>query len=144
MSKYCQNNNLFFGTAMVVRGFQGFANSFIGTSIYSMTTIEFPEDREKYIGYVELALGLGLMLGPVLGSVFMNLTDGSFEITFYIFGFLIAMGGLFAFFALPNYLNRDNGEPTGISARASIVSIGVHAIERKEGESSDEEESIRD
>lgn len=131
--------------AMVVRGFQGFANSFIGTSIYSMTTIEFPEDREKYIGYVELALGLGLMLGPVLGSVFMNITDGSFEITFYIFGFLIACGGLFAFFALPNYLNRDNGEPTGISARASIVSIGVHAVEKKEGESSsDEEESIRD
>jgi MFS family permease len=116
---------------MVVRGFQGFANSFIGTAIYSMTTIEFPEDREKYIGYVELSLGLGLMLGPVLGSVFMSITDGDFEITFYIFGFLIASGGLFAFFALPNYLNRDNGEPTGISARASIISIGVHAVERK-------------
>jgi MFS family permease len=129
---------------MVVRGFQGFANSFIGTSIYSMTTIEFPENREKYIGYVELALGLGLMLGPVLGSVFMNMTDGDFEVTFYIFAFLIACGGMFAFFALPNYLNRDNGEPTGISARASIVSIGVHAIERKENESSEDDESTRD
>jgi len=131
--------------AMVVRGFQGFANSFIGTAIYSMTTIEFPEDREKYIGYVELSLGLGLMLGPVLGSVFMALTHGSFEITFYIFGGLIFAGGLFAFIALPNYLNQDDGEPTGISARASIVSLGIHAIERKQGDSSDEEEdSVRD
>jgi MFS family permease len=135
---------MFFGIAMVVRGFQGFANSFIGTSIYSMTTIEFPEDREKYIGYVELSLGLGLMLGPVLGSVFMNLTGGSFEYTFYIFGFLIALGGLFAFCALPNYLNQDNGEPTGISARASIVSLGVHAVEKRESEESDEEDSVRD
>jgi MFS family permease len=130
---------------MVVRGFQGFANSFIGTSIYSMTTIEFPHNREKYIGYVELSLGLGLMLGPVLGSVFMNLTGGSFEYTFYIFGFLIMMGGLFALFALPKSLNSDTGEPTGISARASIVSIGVHAIEKKHDEESDEEdESVRD
>jgi MFS family permease len=129
---------------MVVRGFQGFANSFIGTSIYSMTTIEFPEDREKYIGYIELALGLGLMLGPVLGSAFMSMTGKDFESTFYIFGFLIACGGLFAFFALPNYLNRDNGEPTGISARASIVSIGVHAVERKPDEVSDDDESTRD
>lgn len=144
-NRHCINTNLFFGLAMVVRGFQGFANSFIGTSIYSMTTIEFPNNREKYIGYVELALGLGLMLGPVLGSLFMNLTDGNFEVTFYIFGALIAAGGLFALFALPNYLNKDNGEPTGISARASIMSIGVHALEKKEGEEEEEDdESMRD
>jgi MFS family permease len=74
----------------------------------------------------------------------MSITDGDFEVTFYIFGFLIASGGLFAFFALPNYLNRDNGEPTGISARASIISIGVHAVERKADEDSDEEQSVRD
>ena len=54
------------------------------------------------------------------------------------------MGGTFALFALPNYLNKDTGEPTGISARASIVSIGVHALERRQDESSDEEESVRD
>jgi MFS family permease len=127
---------------MVVRGFQGFANSFIGTAIYSMTTIEFPNNREKYIGYVELSLGLGLMLGPVMGSVFMNLTDDSFEYTFYIFGGLIAAGGLFAFFALPNYLNKADADPTGVSARASIVSIGIHGVERKE-DSDDEDESMR-
>ena len=109
-----------------------------------MTTIEFPHDREKYIGYVELALGLGLMLGPVLGSAFMNATGGNFQVTFYIFGSLIAAGGLFALFALPAYLNKDTGDPIGISARASIVSLGVHAIEKKEDESSEEEESVRD
>ena len=138
----CATQDLFFGIAMVVRGFQGFANSFIGTSIYSMTTIEFPHNREKYIGYVELALGLGLMLGPVLGSFFMSLTNNDFEITFYIFGALIAAGGLFAFVALPNYLNKAElgVETTGLSARASIVSIGIHGVERREGEESDEEE----
>lgn len=96
-----------------------------------MTTIEFPEDREKYIGYVELALGLGLMLGPVLGSVFFALTQ-SFQFTFYIFGLLIFLGGLFAYFALPDYLNKDDGQALGVSARASIMSIGVHAIEPNE------------
>lgn len=129
---------------MVVRGFQGFANSFIGTSIYSMTTIEFAEDREKYIGYVELSLGIGLMIGPVLGSLFMAITD-SFEITFYIFGGLILAGGLFAFIALPNYLNKaDIGPNRGITARASVVSIGVHQVERNESsDDSDEEDSVR-
>jgi MFS family permease len=106
---------------------QGFANSFIGTAIYSMTTIEFSHNREKYIGYVELSLGIGLMLGPVLGSVLMAITE-SFEFTFYAFGGLIFAGGLFAMCALPNYLNKANigGMTSGISARASIVSLGVH------------------
>lgn len=105
-----------------------------------MTTIEFPEDREKYIGYVELCLGLGLMLGPVLGSAFYNLTE-SFQSTFYIFGVLIFGGGLFAYTCLPNYLNDDDGKTTKVSARASIVSIGVHAIEKGE---EDEDQSLRD
>lgn len=107
-----------------------------------MTTIEFPHNREKYIGYVELALGLGLMLGPVMGSLFMSLTNNDFEVTFYIFGALIAAGGMFAFIALPNYLNKAElgVETTGLSARASIVSIGIHGVERPVGEDSDEEE----
>jgi hypothetical protein len=35
-----------------------------------LITIEFPNDAEKYNGYAEIAIGSGLLLGPVIGSIF--------------------------------------------------------------------------
>ena len=36
--------------------------------VYSIITYEFSHNREKYIGLAEAFTGLGLMLGPVMGS----------------------------------------------------------------------------
>ena len=36
---------------------------------YSIITIEFPENREKYVGWAESASGMGLLFGPAMGAV---------------------------------------------------------------------------
>lgn len=38
--------------------------------VYSIITLEFADDAEKYMGFSQMALALGLVAGPILGSYF--------------------------------------------------------------------------
>ena len=67
-------------------------------------TIEFPKKREEYMGYCESAVGVGLMIGPVLGSAVFGLCG--YAKTFYVFGTVIALGLVCVFFLLPSRLNH--------------------------------------
>ena len=66
---------------------------------YSIITIEFPEDSDKYLGWAEAATGLGLMVGPALGS----LVYGFFQYfyTFIFFAGMLVVGGIILIIALP-------------------------------------------
>lgn len=46
---------------------QGLGDSLVSTAGYSIITIEFPTKKQTYIGYCQAAVGIGLMLGPVIG-----------------------------------------------------------------------------
>jgi MFS family permease len=59
------------------------------TSSFAIISTHFKQDREKYIGYMENASGLGLLLGPTVGSVL-------YKIGGYITPFL-AMGKFILF-----------------------------------------------
>jgi MFS family permease len=83
--EHCTTKWTFFGAAVFVRSVQGIADAFIVPACYSMVTIEFPENASKYVGYIEMALGTGMMLGPVIGTIYMNICN-SIRITFYLFG----------------------------------------------------------
>jgi MFS family permease len=41
----------FFALSIVIRFFQGIGDSMVATSAYSIVSIEFPHNREVYIGY---------------------------------------------------------------------------------------------
>jgi len=43
-----------------------------------------PQERERYIGLVEASIGLGLLLGPLFGSLFFYL--GGYKAPFLAFG----------------------------------------------------------
>ena len=45
------------------------------------------------IGYIEAMTGVGLIVGPLIGSAFY--TYFSFELTFYLYGVLVFTIGLF-------------------------------------------------
>ena len=70
---------------------------------FSLITIEFAEDQEKYLGWAEAATGLGLAIGPTLGSLVYDAVH--YEWTFIIFGGVLAIGGVAIHFALPSTLN---------------------------------------
>lgn len=88
-----------------------------------MITIEFPDDREKFIGLAETAIGVGLMLGPFLGGILYH--NLGYEWTFYIFALMIFFGGVNCFIWLPNRLNKNDGKSGRVTARSSIISLGI-------------------
>ena len=106
--------------ALIIRFIQGLGDSFVSTAgmnlfpflnikysylAYSLVTIEFPDKREEYMGYCESAVGVGLMIGPVLGSFIFGLCG--YEKTFYVFGTIIGIGLIVVFFLLPPRLNKN-------------------------------------
>jgi len=67
----------------------------------------YVEDIMNMIRYIEICVGLGLGLGPFLGSlVYSNL---QYQGTIYLFGFLNLFGVILAFILIPSELNR--GDP---------------------------------
>ena len=69
-----------------------------------MTNI-YSNDIVKYIGYVEIAVGVGLGVGPTLGSIIS--TQCSYEVTMYIFGVFNMIGLIACIFMIPGELNAS-------------------------------------
>ena len=60
-------DKLFFAVAIIIRFLQGVGDSMVSTAAYSIISIEFPAEREKYVGLCQTAVGLGLLSGPFIG-----------------------------------------------------------------------------
>jgi len=97
-------SKLFFGLSLVIRFFQGVGDSMVATSSYSIVSIEFPENREVYIGYCQTAVGLGLLMGPVIGTSIYKVAH--YENTFYVLAGILSASFLTAIFLLPNRINK--------------------------------------
>jgi MFS family permease len=67
-------------------------------------TIEFPTKREEYVGYCQSACGIGLMIGPVLGSMIYG--QLGYENTFFTFAGILLASCALVFFILPKRLNK--------------------------------------
>jgi len=61
------------------------------------------KEKDLYIGYVEMALGIGDMLGPAISSVFYNFSG--FAGTFFAFSAIIFLGIIYCIVMIPNSLN---------------------------------------
>lgn len=58
----------------------------------------------KYIGYVEISVGVGLGLGPTIGSVVFKYLQ--YEFTMYFFGVLNLVALVICFWLIPGVLNN--------------------------------------
>jgi len=56
-------------------------------------------DKDTYIGYVEMALGVGDMIGPAIGGFVYDFYG--FSGTFLMFGLLIMVGIIFCIMMIP-------------------------------------------
>lgn len=59
-------------------------------------------------GYTESAIGMGLMIGPVLGQLLYNVLG--FEYTFYCISGILCIPFILIIFFVPNKLNRSSQE----------------------------------
>ena len=88
-----ENKNAFITLALLNRFLQGFASSLIQTTMYSISTNFFPDHKDAMVGYIEAVTGVGLIMGPLIGSGLYAL--GGYLFIFYAFGSLFIV---FSFF----------------------------------------------
>jgi MFS family permease len=84
---YSNNAPFIIGAALLSLFILGAASAFVRTTCYIITTNEYPNDQEQVLGLMEGMLGIGLLLGPVIGSALYAATN--FETAFLVFGALI-------------------------------------------------------
>jgi MFS family permease len=102
----CSTHQQFFMLAMIARTIQGMADALIITTCTSVCAIEFPQNTSHFLGYLEMSYGLGLMLGPIIGSLLMQIL-GSVMLVFFAFGALLAIGLFFVLLTFPSSLNQS-------------------------------------
>jgi MFS family permease len=81
---YSNNVQFIIGAALLSQFIQGVASAFIRTTCYIITTNEYTNDQEHIVGLMEGMLGIGLLVGPLIGSALYAATD--FETSFLVFG----------------------------------------------------------
>lgn len=65
-------------------------------------------DKDRYIGYVEMSLGVGDMIGPAIGGIMYD--SAGYVGTFLIFGLMVFVGLVFCFIMIPSTLNKTISE----------------------------------
>jgi MFS family permease len=66
----------------------------------------FPDEQEKYIALIETAVGVGLILGPVIGSSIYAIAG--FSWTFFIVGAVFLMLTPMLYILIPASINRND------------------------------------
>lgn len=64
------------------------------------------EEKDTYIGYVEMALGVGDVIGPAIGGFCFG--GLGFEGTFITFGGMILTGIVLSVIWIPSSLNKNS------------------------------------
>ena len=75
---YSSSTNWIIIAALISRFVQGASSAFIQTSCYVIATNDYPQQKEQIVGLIEAMTGVGLLLGPVIGSALYAATN--FEI----------------------------------------------------------------
>jgi MFS family permease len=99
---------MFFVLSLVLRYIQGFGDAAASIAIFSIIGSEYVDKQELYFGYFESAVGIGMMLGPVIGQVLYNALG--FEYTFYCTALIISIPTIWMIFTIPNRMNKSAAE----------------------------------
>ena len=101
---FVEGDTAFYALSMVARLLQGVGASIFLVTSPSIIAIEYPEMQAKYQGILEMCVGLGLMLGPLLATIVVRFLDYSYTLIF--FAGLIGIVGIPMAFCLPARLNK--------------------------------------
>lgn len=82
---------------------QGAADAIVGVIVPSILAVENPDKVEQLVGYTSMAQGMGLMMGPLLGTLLYVWLD--YTATFLFFTVFIFVCGIICVFLLPASIN---------------------------------------
>ena len=87
--EYLEKQIYILALGFILRFIQGASSAFVQTTCYSIATNDFPEKKEMIVGWVEAMTGLGLIVGPIIGSTLYSLFGYSY--TFFIYGAFLVL-----------------------------------------------------
>lgn len=87
------NAQQFITLSILARFLQGLGSALIQTTMYSLCANFFPDHKDAMIGYIEAVTGVGLCLGPLLGSALYAI--GGYNGIMYTFGSVLITMSLF-------------------------------------------------
>ena len=79
-----ENKSVFITLVLLNRFLQGFSSSMVQTTMYSISTNFFPNHKDAMIGYIEAVTGVGLIIGPLVGSALYSI--GGYRFAFCVYG----------------------------------------------------------
>lgn len=98
------NADMFKYTGMALRFFQGFGDILLQITIYTVISEVFSDDLLAAITKIEITVGLGLGLGPFIGSIVYE--SLLFKGTMFLFGGLNAIAMVLCYLCIPSALNK--------------------------------------
>ena len=122
-----QNKTLFITLSLVNRFLQGLSSSMIQTTMYSISTNFYPDNKESMVGFIEAVTGVGLIMGPLIGSFLYAI--GGYQFIFYSFGFLFIIASAFVKGIFPVSIDRmGNQGDEELEMVDSEVNIGTFEL----------------
>lgn len=84
---------------IIFRFTEGVGDALVQTACYSLISLKYPENREKFIGLGEAFSGVGLMAGPGIAGILY--TYFGYFSAFFGFVIFIALSGVFCLVFIP-------------------------------------------
>jgi MFS family permease len=112
-----QNKTTFIMLSLLNRFLQGLSSTMIQTTMYSISTNFYPENKESMVGYIEAVTGVGLIMGPLIGSFLFAI--GGYKFIFYSFGCLFIICSFFVKAIFPKSIDRMGAEEETSSEKGS-------------------------
>jgi len=88
---------------------------------YSIMTKLFPEDVAKVTGLVEAVSGVGLVLGPAIGTVFYSL--GGFPAPFYFMSAIFLLATLLTYVCINSKVETSEEVKNNVSPHVNMFSL---------------------
>ncbi|XP_063435678.1 MFS-type transporter SLC18B1-like [Mytilus trossulus] len=103
---YIPDKTVFIVSCFFVRFLEAVGSAACLTSVYAIVARAFPKKIPSVMGVIEMCNGLGLMIGPALGSGLYQI--GGFGLPFYTTGAMLILTGIFCFFAIPKPTDKED------------------------------------
>lgn len=81
--------------------------------MYSISTNFFPDHKDAMVGYIEAVTGVGLILGPLIGSGLYSI--GGYKFIFFSFGSLFIVFSSFVKAIFDDSIDKKFGSSAGNS-----------------------------
>jgi len=79
--EYIESIPIFIGISFLAMTIGGIGGGLNSTCAMAIITSMFPNEKELYIGILEAAVGIGLLIGPLLGAFLYSV--GGFKLPFW-------------------------------------------------------------